>query len=260
MVTIVPLRQFAVAFINSHIVRFGQFRDAIVEVASEFRLRDPANVSVSIVHRDVVEVVQSAEYAHLAEFCHSGQECESDQRILAFHHAVKPLKFPPERLHQLWIVDAVDDRLLIFINKDDNTFPRFFVCGFNGSLESCREIIGFIVDSISYFPFMQRMIKVRVKIGCRSISASSEVQVKDGIRCPVLFKRFDIQPFEQFLLPTEVSLPSWTPADSSQTDAAGSGSSISQWRQADRPTWSCQHKQTLHRECWKSFEFRSDIT
>ena len=55
-------------------------------------LRDSADVRVTVIHRDVVKIVESAEDAELSKLGYAGQEAEADFAVAGLHDAVKSLQ------------------------------------------------------------------------------------------------------------------------------------------------------------------------
>ena len=123
MISVVHRPEFLVTSFLAHSAGFGKFRHAAVKTSLEFLLRHTADVSELRVHGDVVQVIQPAEYAHLAEFGDICQKGEADEFVLALDDAVESLEFPAEFFHQIRGVHVVYDRLLIFIDVKTTLLP-----------------------------------------------------------------------------------------------------------------------------------------
>ena len=69
MITIVPLRQFGVASLLAQIVGIGQFLHAFIEIPVQVLFRYPAQVHVAGIHRNVLQIVETAEDVPLCPDC-----------------------------------------------------------------------------------------------------------------------------------------------------------------------------------------------
>ncbi len=185
MITVVHRLEFGVAFLPAHPAGFGQLRHAPVKIFFQFLLRHAADVRKTKIHRDVVEVVESAEDAHLPEFGDSREEGETDELILSLDDAVEALELAAERFHQFRGIDVVHYRLVVLIDEDHHLAPCLAVRRVDDGLEPGCRLSEFIVLTVRPFPSRQVKGQIFPQIIHRSVPAPRQIQMQHRILEPV---------------------------------------------------------------------------
>ena len=126
MVAVIACFQLAADILVRHPLRIGQFVKLILKVGMYFLFGDATELDIKVVHRDIIQVVQVAEYAYFTKFCDSCQQCEFDVAVHGFEYAVERLQRSTKSLLQFYVADSLKHRLVVFVNKDGNTFTAFF--------------------------------------------------------------------------------------------------------------------------------------
>ena len=204
MIAVVHPAELPVTLVLRYLILFGKFRNALVEVVFQLLFGYSAYIEVGLVHRDIFQIVQPAEDAHLPELRHAGEEYEANIFVFPFYHAVKPLQLAAHLLCQFLIVDIVDNRLLVFVDKKDHLLPRLLAgCVYHGIKPRGRvfKISDFPVFG---FPFPQMKLNSVPQVSNGSILAPVQVEPEHGVCVPFLFELFHRKPFEEFLLAAEV--------------------------------------------------------
>ena len=104
-------------------------------------MRDAADGRVPWHHRDVLEVVQLAEYAELGELVYPRDEHEPQVRVKALDRAIEVPHYLPHRNQPLLVVHHVQQRCVIFINYYDRLLAGIFDSRFDKVLKSRVDVI-----------------------------------------------------------------------------------------------------------------------
>ena len=106
-----------------HII--GHLLHASVKIRMQIALGNAADVRVAVIHRDVVEIVESVEDAEFPQLGDTGQETEAELALPAFHHAVKALQAASESFPQPLVARRVQQRLVVFVYQNHDRLPVF---------------------------------------------------------------------------------------------------------------------------------------
>ena len=86
---VIAVIHLAEALAYSVIVRAlfgGKTVQRLLEIFMYLCLRYAADVDITLVHGNVLQVVEVAEHAHLAELCHAREQGEADIAVLCLQH------------------------------------------------------------------------------------------------------------------------------------------------------------------------------
>ena len=208
MIAIIHWCQFLVAFFFRKPVHLRKSLHAFTKIWLQFLLWYSADVSISGIHRYVIQIVKSAEDAHFTQFGHPCQEREPDGIVLSLYDTVEALELAPELLHKFRIVNVVDYRLFIFIDEDDDLLAGLSACRVNDVFKPGRQVFGHRCDVIQWFPLAKMLVKAYIQLRDVSIRASRQIQVQNRIFRPLLLQRLHRKTFEKFFSATEIRLHS----------------------------------------------------
>ena len=93
MVSVIALLEFQAGFLVGRHLGISQFLHFVIQIGMYLFFCDAAYLDVPIIHRQVHEVVEVAEYAYLAELGHAGQERQADIPVHALQNAVKRFQY-----------------------------------------------------------------------------------------------------------------------------------------------------------------------
>ena len=102
--------------------------DVLFEIVRQFLFRDTADGGIFIIHGDVLQVVEVAEYADLAELRHAGQQGKADVGVFALQHAVEGLQLLAVGGQQFFVFECLQQGLVILVYQDHDVSPVLFGC------------------------------------------------------------------------------------------------------------------------------------
>ncbi len=199
MIAVIHRFQFRITSLLTDAVFFGKFLNTAVEIRLQLVLRHSADVRVFQVHRNVREIVQTAEYTHLAELRHAGEKGKADEPVLVLDDAVETLKFTAKAIHQVLIVNVVNHRLVILVYENDDLLTGHSISGFDDCGKTRRRLLKHLEDAELTLPRQQMLVKLAGKIRNRCIAASRQIQMKYRRCRPILFQFFNRKPLEKLL-------------------------------------------------------------
>ena len=148
MITVIFPFQLFYCFFLRNAVSLTEFPNLLLEHREKLILRDAAKCVETGVVADVIRLVEAAEHADLWELSHSCEQHKLQMLVGELEHAIKTFQYlAVEVLKSLyasfdnWWGDAgvhhVEQRLVVFVNKHDNTSARLLV----GFLENvCQPV------------------------------------------------------------------------------------------------------------------------
>ena len=86
---------------------------------SQFFSRDTADTRILSRQRNILNIIQSAEYVDLAQLAHACQKHELQIFLVGLHHTVEVMKNLAVQLLQFRFVVNVDNRAVILVDKYD---------------------------------------------------------------------------------------------------------------------------------------------
>ena len=107
MVAVVVRAQFVVTFCFRQSTFRGKFRHLRIKNRMQFIVCYATNGGIGLNHRDVLKVVQVAEYTHLAKLCNARQECELDVTVLCLEHRVERFRDIAVFVLQRFVADSL---------------------------------------------------------------------------------------------------------------------------------------------------------
>ena len=136
MISIVHPGQLLVTLFDWDVVCFGQLLYALAEVFLEIFFGDTADIRIAGIHWDVLEIIEATENAEFTNLGDTGKEAKLDIGILCLHHTVETLKLLAEGVGQRIIPKVVYDRLIVFVNQDDNGLSGFGISSLNQGIKT----------------------------------------------------------------------------------------------------------------------------
>ena len=101
MIAIIPFFQFKAHLLIADLLPGRQPLQFFFEISMDFFLRNATYLDIPVVHRNVHQVVQIVEHAHLPELRHACQQCEFDTTVHRLQNAVERLQHISQfRLHR----------------------------------------------------------------------------------------------------------------------------------------------------------------
>ena len=204
VIAVVHLFEFSLGFLFGQFVLFSQFDDVLLEVSEQFFFRNAAQTGKSFVDRDVHQVVQVAEHAHLAELGYSGQQGKLDVAVATLHHAVEGFQRVAVVGQQRFVADGLKHGFIVLVDEDDYVSAPFLCRTAYHSFKTGGKRIFVFIGSILIFPHFQVQGKFVFQcLGC-IVLFCIEIKVQDGVFDPFLFQCFHGKSFEKFLFPLKV--------------------------------------------------------
>ena len=153
----------------------------------KFVFTDATNGTILWKHGQVFHIVQVAEHAHLAKFCHACEESEANHSIERFQHRIEGFQLATVGILQGGIADGLQQRLVIFIDKDHHALPRLLVCMLYHVDEAFFRSPVLIFAAIQLLPFFKMSVQLGLKRRFVLILTAVQVEVQDGMFRPVFF-------------------------------------------------------------------------
>ena len=203
MITIIPGFQTELHFIGSAPFLCSQHSNRIGEILLQFFLGNATKCLVTIVHADILRLVETAEHTNLRELGDTRQQhelqisvgtleggIESFQRVpvLVFHRSIK----------------HIQNRLVVFIHQHHGTATILFTGTTEHFLKTVahgQQILVFPIHALRlpqkslYFGFQHTFLGEVVAI---------EVDMEHRILIPVFLQFFHRQPFKEFFPAPEI--------------------------------------------------------
>ena len=184
----------------------GQLADGGLEIGVYLLLRDAAESLVAFVHREVEEVVEVGENAYLPELRHPCEQGEADVLVLRFEDGIESLERGTVFGLQGFIVQRLQQGLVVFIHEDDRPLPGLFRSPPYNAFEAQGKCCLRRLAAIGFFPCRQCVIENLVKTFLAVISCRVQVEVQDGAGRPGRLQLLHRQPAEQLAPAGEVGL------------------------------------------------------
>ena len=117
-------------------VFLGEFLYSLLEICGKFGLCYAADGGVFSVERDVAEVVEAAEDGHFAEAADAGQHREADILVEVLDVDVDGFQQLAVIFAPFHVVHRLDDGIVVFVNKDNDSRTGGFVCALDDLAKS----------------------------------------------------------------------------------------------------------------------------
>ena len=88
------------------------------EVLSDFVCGKATDFGVTLVQRNILQIVQVTENADMGKFGHASEQRETDIFITRLQITVESLQQHTMAFLKPWLVNCLKERLVIFINQD----------------------------------------------------------------------------------------------------------------------------------------------
>ena len=136
MIAVVIGFQLFASFFVTHLCSYSQFMDVFFKTGMNFLFTDTANLSISVVHRYVHQVVQVAENTNLAELGDTCQQGKSDASVHGFQGTVESFQSTAVLILQSLVTDSLEHGLVIFINENYHPAASLFAGTADNALET----------------------------------------------------------------------------------------------------------------------------
>ena len=154
MVAVVFLFQPFVALLFGEAVGGGDFSHTLIEILMKFSFTETADIGILRQHRDINEVVESAENAQVGELGDTGKHGETDVLVAALDVGIKGFEDLAIFLLELGISDGFQQRFVVFVDEDDHfPFGRLSGSVCNHIAKSGRDVFAFFLNAEFFFPF-----------------------------------------------------------------------------------------------------------
>ena len=120
MVTVVTPLQFCAGLLHRQLVIVSHIAYTLLKIRAHLFLRDAANSLIAGIHGDIVEVVEVVEDAHFTKLRHPCKEGKADVAVLRLKHRIESLQRSTIRILKIIVVDGLQQRFIIFVNKDND--------------------------------------------------------------------------------------------------------------------------------------------
>ena len=157
-------------------------------------------------HGNIIQVIQVTEYADLAEFSDPGKESQFDTAVHRFKHTVERFQRVAVFLLQFPVADSLEHRFVVFVHKDYHTLPCLLASTLDDSGKAQKVCTFGNIGAIKFFPFGKVLLQYITQTFGRIIPFDVQVQMQNGMFCPVFLQFLDGQSLEQFLFPSKVGL------------------------------------------------------
>ena len=84
MITIISFTHFCANFIIRQTLRIGKFMQFSFKILMQLAITDSADFYILLTHRNILQIIQIAEYTYLSEFRNSRKHTKFNAAILAF--------------------------------------------------------------------------------------------------------------------------------------------------------------------------------
>ena len=128
MITVIACFQFPAHFVIGHVLASAQFVQLFLKAGMYFLFCYSTYLDVSVIHRNIVQIIQITEYAHFTKFGYSCQQGETDILIHTFHNPVECFQRLPIFFLQVFVAYGLQHGFIVFIYQDHYTLPCLFVC------------------------------------------------------------------------------------------------------------------------------------
>ena len=152
MVAVVHGLQLSHHRIFVHLLLFREFLNERGKRLSDFLFGETADVGVGVVERDVLQVVQVAEDADVRELGHAGEEGEADVLVAGLEVGIETLEDIAELGQQRFVVNGLQQWLVVLVHQDDHLFPFLFRNRENNILEALGHIAVQFLKSVFLLP------------------------------------------------------------------------------------------------------------
>ena len=204
MISIIFFLQSCIAFFLCDFVYFRYLFHFRVEILMYLPQRYATHRGITVVHRDVVQIVQVAEDADLAEFRHPREESEAEVAVLRLEYGIEGLECLSEQVLKGLVVDGQQKRLVVFVDEEHHLPSCLLVCQTHDMLEALFHTAVFVFVAIFLLPLLEMLLQHVVQRLRVVVGRHVQVEKQDGVFCPFMLHLLDGQSFEQLPLTLEV--------------------------------------------------------
>ena len=204
MITIVILLQFCANFIIRHSLSTGQTMKLILQIVMQFLLINATDIYILIPHRNIIQIIQIAEYTDLTEFGYSRQHTKLDAPILTLQCSVKSLQCLTIAFLKLVITYGLQHRFIIFVYKHHHPLSGLITSTLNDTLKTGSKCSFIILCAIESFPSTQSTFQHLIECFGSSIFLRIQIQMQYGVFYPILFQFFHSQSVKEFFLSLKI--------------------------------------------------------
>ena len=204
MVTIVIFLKPVQSFLTTNVIALSKLLDRFFKIAMDLIFSNATDSLVTFIHRQVDEVVQVGEHAHLAKLCHTGKQGELDASVHGFQHAVEGFQRRAEAVLQFGMGDGRQQRLVILVYQDNYSLARLLIRLPYHILETLTSLVKRGQGAVLLFQRPEKGIKLLIERLFGLIFAHVQVEMEYQVFRPVLLQLFHGKSLEEFLLAREI--------------------------------------------------------
>ena len=206
MIAVVVFLQQFTSFGIIYAQCIGKGMNVLVKILMKLRITDTTEFRITVVHRDVHQVIQITEHAYLAELRHARQHGKMNRTVARLEGTVKSFECVTEFCLQFRIRNGLKHGLVILIYQNHYTTSRLFIRPLDDIHETFLRHTVFLFVAIEFFPYFQVLIQNTKQRLIIIVIPGIQVHVKHRMHRPVLFQIFHGKPLEKFTLSQKISL------------------------------------------------------
>ena len=206
MIAVISPLQLGTGFLVGHFLSVCQLVKLFFKIIVNLLSGYSAKTDIHFLHGNIIQVIQVTEYADLAEFSDPGKESQFDTAVHRFKHTVERFQRVAVFLLQFPVADSLEHRFVVFVHKDYHTLPCLLASTLDDSGKAQRVCTFGNIGAIKFFPFGKVLLQYITQTFGRIIPFDVQVQMQNGMFCPVFLQFLDGQSLEQFLFPSKVGL------------------------------------------------------
>lgn len=207
-VSVVHLPQFPAGLVTVHALRLRQLMQALFHIPVDLAFGNAAQRYISVVHRDVVQVVEVAEYAHLAELCHPREHGEPDMPVQCLEHPVERLQHVPELLLQGLVPNGLKQGLVVLVHEYCHPVPCLLMSSPDDAGQAQGQGCLRRIASVDFLPVGQSVVKDGVQTLGSIVPLYIQVYMQHRPCRPVFLHPLHRKPLEKLLFALEIGLQS----------------------------------------------------
>ena len=184
----------------------GQRLDILFQLTADLHVRHATDIGVGVEHRNVLQVVEIAEDAHLPELRHARQQGETDAAVHRLQYPIEGFQGRAHLFLKRLVVKGLQERLVVLVDQDNHPAARPLISPQDNAREPERQAPFRRIIAIKLLPSGDVPVQYIHQIGRGSVFGDIQVQMEDRMLQPFLLEGGHRQPLEQILFPLEIGL------------------------------------------------------
>ena len=186
MIAVVVIFQQFQSFFVGNLLPVGKRLHTILNIVLQLLLRNTANRRVFSLHRNILQIVQLAEYAELGELVDPGDEYKPQIRVKTLYRAVEIPHYLPQGRKPDLVVHHIQQRCVIFINDQHCWFPGLGERLFYQKLQPCVDIhlVQILTFAINSFIFSKFIVELAQQLILVHVLGRGHIEMEDRVPLP----------------------------------------------------------------------------